>query len=95
MEITKEVTNDMTTQQFENIMAYMSHLGFTCWVEGKGDGHVVIKMEKECWGCYKDWKSLHREDDLFKIKIYGQPEYVCPDCYDEIPEDGRDPMDYF
>lgn len=38
---------EMTTKGFQKKMQEMVDLGFECWVEGKGDGSVVIKLEKE------------------------------------------------
>lgn len=41
-----------------------------------------------CWGCGPDYLLIKGgADDLMDITIYGQPEKVCPVCYDELPED--------
>lgn len=44
-------------------------------------------MAKSCWGCDQDYLKFYDEDELTEIEIYGVPEYVCPDCFDELPED--------
>jgi len=50
-----------------------------------------MKKEKlACWGCGHDYLSTPdkwKETDLTPTTIYGIEEHVCPDCYDEIPED--------
>jgi hypothetical protein len=52
---------------------------------GKGCRRV-----RSCWGCGYDWALAvtgYSWDDLVEIYVYGEKEFVCPDCYDELPED--------
>ena len=43
--------------------------------------------KESCWGCDQDYLEFYSENDLCILKIYGQKEFICVDCIDELPED--------
>lgn len=43
-----------------------------------------------CWGCGDDWRKFHKRADLISMEVYGQMEHVCPDCFEELPEDATE-----
>ena len=76
------MNHDRIYWDVEGVARYTSHIANPA---GKGG-----RIARACWGCGYDWALEvvgHCWNDLVEMYVYGEKEFVCPDCYDELSED--------